>query len=1015
MRVACPGELELVDFAQGNLAVARRAALDSHVDSCPECRTAIVGLLSSSAGTGGATEPLDAKPGSRIGRFEVVEAIGRGGAGRVFAARDPDLDRVVALKVLHAENDSALSSDRLLREAQAAAKLAHPNVVAVHEVGVVPQGIFIAMERVVGSTLSTWLEKSRTRDEIIGALIQAGRGIEAAHRAGIVHRDVKPSNILVGTDKRVRVTDFGLAAAWDGSVASPSDASSPSKLPVGDVALALTLDATPVSTSTAVTSSSRARSTSMLDERLTQTGTFLGTPAYMAPEQFLAATVGPAADQFALAIVAYEALCGERPFAGATVPELADNVVQGRRRAWPTGRNVPGRIRGAIDRALSVEPTKRWPDISAFIAELELELRPSRKKWIAIAVAAGALGAGGAAFLAHGAAAPTTNCDDAGAGLEQVVTPDLGTRVHAALSDDPTSTVSAQITNELQRRGDKWRAMRVEACRAHAKGTESAELLDLRTLCLDQRRAELAALASRVTSGPMKSERAVKATFALPDLAACADVRGLRATVAPPADPQQRGQLAALEADLAALRLAADLGGDGSKEKAADVVARAKALGYQPILAEAELVAGRIARTGDDQASAEKALYEAIYAAEASHDDRRAVRAWIDLAVVTGIFQKKFDDGKRALRMAEASLTRLGEDHRLEAELAGTAGKLHLVAGEFDDAEKDLRRSLTLRETNLPDDLNARAVALNDLSVLLKQRAELTKARELQVAAKDLDIKLYGEQHAKVATDLNNIAELDRMQGKYAEAEAGYKAALAIQEKTLGPDHTETMRTVGNLGLLMRDKGDCPGSIPWNQRAVEGWKKLNSPGDAGMVLHNMGLCLAEDKKTFPDALAMYEQALAEKRKVYPEDHPSMAVTLDAEGYVLGQLERYDEALDHYAKARGIDIKRLGENHPDVAYDWQHVGELELARHRPAAALEPLLKNVKILDAFADADPLDKAGAHQHYAVALWDSGKHADGFAEMTKAKDIVAALPDGKDKTDGFAELDDWFAKHKL
>ncbi|HEY4056754.1 MAG TPA: serine/threonine-protein kinase [Kofleriaceae bacterium] len=1003
--MACPGELELVDFAQGNLALDRRALLDAHVDGCEDCRTAIVGLLSaepsaisSSSSSSGFVALTGLKPGARIGRFEIVESIGLGGAGEVFAARDPDLDRVIALKVLHAEQESTRASDRLLREAQAAARLSHPNVVAVHEVSIVSQGIAIAMERVAGSTLTGWLARPRSRDEILRALIQAGRGIEAAHKAGLVHRDIKPSNILVGDDGRVRVSDFGLAAALDGTTTNEE--------------------------AHGANTSDSERASSLLDERLTQTGAVLGTPAYMAPEQFLAASVGPAADQFALAIVAYEALTGERPFAGATVLELADAVAHGRRRKWPSGRDtrlgasIPTRVRMAIDRALSTEPGARWPDVGAFIAELEHTIRPAKRRWLGVAVAAGAIGGGVAMFAivaARGTTASTTDCDAAGAGLESVLTADLGSRVRAALADDAGGVVTQQITSELQRRGDGWRAMRIDACRAHAKGTESAELLDLRTMCLDQRRAELGALVSRVTTGPLKSDRAVKAAFSLPDLAACADVRGLRATVAPPADPQKRIDIAALETTLAELRLTADLGGDGSQAKADDAVARAKAIGYAPILAEAQLVDARIARTGDNQAAAEKALYEAIYAAEAGRDDRRAVRGWIDLAVVVGIFEKKFDEGRRALRMAEAALQRLGDDHRLEAELAGTAGKLHLVAGEFDDAEKELRRSLDLRKQYLSDDLRARAVALNDLSVLLKQRAKLPEARELQVAAKDIDMKLYGGQHAMIGTDLNNIAELDRMQGKYADAEAGYRAALAIQEKTIGPDHTETIRTVGNLGLLMRDKGDCPGSVPWNKRAVEGWRKLNSPGDTGMVLHNMGLCFAENPKTYPDALDMYEQAIAEKLKVLPADHPSIAITLDAEGYVLGQLERYDEALDHYARARAIDIKRLGPNHPDVAYDWQHVGELELARHRPAAALAPLLTNVQILDAFADADPLDKAGAHQHYAVALWDSGKHAEGVAEMTKAKDIVAALPDGKDKTDGFAELDDWFGKHEL
>src|SRR5258707_610263 len=250
--------------------------------------------------------------------------------GVVYAAYDPELDRKVAVKLLRAEADTKSNARaaqaRLLREAQAMARLSHPNVISVHDVGALGTQVFIAMEFVEGKTLTRWLkEKPLTPREIVQTFLQAGKGLAAAHAAGLVHRDFKPDNVLIGNDGRIKVLDFGLARAVEDVV---GDAPT---LPPQVVASGLS---TP----------------RQLEARLTRSGAFLGTPAYMAPEQLLGKTIDARADQFSFCVALYEALYGERPFAANSIEEVASAVVESKIRPPPSSARVRGDApaRGAV-------------------------------------------------------------------------------------------------------------------------------------------------------------------------------------------------------------------------------------------------------------------------------------------------------------------------------------------------------------------------------------------------------------------------------------------------------------------------------------------------------------------------------------------------------------------------------------------------------------------------------------------------------------------------------------------
>lgn len=320
MQSACPDENELVRFARGALDEVSGASVSSHLDSCSSCRRAVAEAASE--------EPraqLTVQTGARVGRYEVDALLGAGAMGSVFSARDAALNRRVAIKLLHATGDEQ-SRARLEREAQAMARLNHPHVVTVHELGDWSGGRFIAMELVEGQTLDAWLPTAKPAERR-RVLLDAGRGLFAAHQAGVVHRDFKPHNLLVGGEGRVRVTDFGLSRAMEGAplVGGPDS-----------------------------------------NVLATAHGALVGTPAFMSPEQLDGRTAGERSDQFAFCVVWVEALTGRRPFQGETKQALREAM----RGAPVLGRELGSAEKSALRRGLSEDPAARFASMDALLAAL---------------------------------------------------------------------------------------------------------------------------------------------------------------------------------------------------------------------------------------------------------------------------------------------------------------------------------------------------------------------------------------------------------------------------------------------------------------------------------------------------------------------------------------------------------------------------------------------------------------------------------------------------------------------
>jgi tRNA A-37 threonylcarbamoyl transferase component Bud32/tetratricopeptide (TPR) repeat protein len=723
--------------------------------------------------------------GTSLGRFLVLGLVGRGAMGEVYGAYDPELDRKIAIKLLRARHgDADDHRARLMREAKATAKISHENVVIVYDAGTFGERVFIAMEFVEGHTLRYWLQaQPREWQEVLDAFLSAGRGLAAAHEKDLVHRDFKPDNVMVAAQGgQVRVMDFGLArfvaAAPQGIPGLLSDLDGTIELSPGAA-----LAPKPANGNRAVSESR---------DQLTSTGTVLGTPAYMSPEQFRSLAADARSDQFSFCVALYEALFHQRPFAGQTLQELSENVLAGRVRETTGKTRIPAGVRAALARGLSPRPEDRFPTMKALLEDL---VRAS---------------SAGRTSFARGAAAKLAGVWEAPVDGRPAETIEKEAMRQAFLATGKSyaATTFAAASAVLDRYAQRWTELYVDACEAtHVRGEQSAEVLDLRVSYLNESLDELKALCRLFRDATSQVvDNAVKAATALGTLERCQDVKALRAVIRPPDDPGTRAAVEALRLELVELRAIQRVGKWAvGLELAEALTEKARRVGYAPILAEVLLTAGQVRMDsqvfGDASTAWEEAYSTAIYA----RHDEVAAEAAIMMCFAVGYVKGQSEAAEVWLRSAEALLRRMGGHDVLWGWYWSHRANMRQQQGRLVEAIEDSRRAIAAHERAAGGAPNVdSALVTCNLANHLAVNRDFEGALVISERGMRLFAEVMGSDHPRLAVFQANHAQFLYRLGRLTEARDTARRALVNIERdsdSRGLFSTLPLRTLGLCAL----------------------------------------------------------------------------------------------------------------------------------------------------------------------------------------------------------------------
>ncbi|WPB74913.1 serine/threonine-protein kinase [Archangium violaceum] len=801
--------------------------------------------------------PEDVPPVSQVGRYLLLERLGQGGMGVVYAAFDPDLDRKVALKLLQTpdgESASETARARLLREAQAMARVSHPNVIPIFDVGMWGDQVFLAMELADGGTLSGWLEEEHSWREVLERFLAAGRGLVAAHEAGLVHRDFKPANVLVTRAGRVYVTDFGLALQV-GASQRDDDLSDEARELMGP-------------------------ERRLLEANLTQTGVVLGTPNYMSPEQYQGREVDSSSDQFSFCAALYWGLYRKRAFETSRMrayatsrsqPDVLARTEPMEPEAVPTDliqepprdKKVPAWVKQALMRGLAIDPGARFGSMKELLEALSQEQRRvKRQRWVAAAcaTAVGLAVVGGVAFR------QSRLCTGAADLMTGVWEPAAKGKLEAsflATGKPFAKETAARVSGVLEEYAAAWTRQRTEACEAtRVHGTQPEELLSRRVVCLERRRKDLGALVGLLSEadGPLV-EKALDAAHALPALQECAEVESLSEQQRLPSDPAKRAEIARLEGRLAEVKVMVDAGRyPMAQGKANQLEAEVLATGHLPLVAELRFHQGWLQEQMGESVEASKLLSRAVYDAEAGRADRMKVSILNKLLFVED-GQQHFGQAEGWAGLAEATLRRLGGEPLLESDV--------LVN----------RANLAISQQKLPE------------------------AKALLEQARQIHAKALPAGHPKRARTTFLLGRVTRDMGEYAQALPLLEEALKQTEASVGPLHPDMARRHVMMSWTLRDMGQ-------HEKALEHARAANRIREATFgkdsmptaeTLDEVGMCLLELKR-YEEALPIYEAALAAKRKALPPEDMLLQPSYDGVGQALLGLKREQEAIEPLKQA-----------------------------------------------------------------------------------------------------------------
>ncbi len=942
--------------------------MELHLAACEDCRWLVASLLRAGAVTpsrprafprptrsGSApSSPAEEEPlvqGSRLGRYEITGVLGSGGMANVYSAEDPQLRRRVAIKLLRFSPVGAsgleVAREAMLREAQALARLSHPAVVAIHDVGLHEGAVFIAMEQLEGMSLARWQrERPRSWRERVRVYALAGEGLAAAHAAGLVHRDFKPDNVIVTPSGRVCVVDFGLAQLG----------------PEPGGALAL-----------------------------------VGTPAYMAPEQRVGGPVTPAADQYSFCVSLWEALQGQRP----------QPPRPGRRAGLPAG---VARIleRGLCEDPSARHPSMEAL-LKALADAVRRPRRVLALAGAALAFGAAALGATFALRRSpppcDGAPARVAQVW----GPQQKAR--LRARVvggAAPLGEQAwrraERTLDDYFTRWSSSHAEACRATWV-------RQEQSPLLFDARMGCLSERLDEAGALLSlleRAEAGGLA--RSLEAVGRLSPLGACAG-RELQDRVALAPPEPLRAAVELQRRQLAEVKALADAGrSQAALERAREVVLAARGLGFAPLESAALLREGTLLRDLGQPEPASRTLHAALAAAERGGDASGAARAWVGLADLQVKGLGDVERGLQSFDVARAAIQRAGGSARLLALTCEGRGYALRRRGELAAAEAEYRQALALldalKEDRSPLDL---ARTLNNLAGLQMDQEKLEDALGSARRALGLIEGAVGPEHPLAATSLHMVGELQVRLGARREGLSNVERSLQLKEQALGPDHPALLPPLIRLGVAACEELRAAPGLRLLERALALTERVHgsSSVEGVPVLLDSAYCLAAQGQR-AQALALERQGLSRAEAGYPAEHPARPSVYDAAGAVLRSLGRPAEALALHRRSLEQVRRQLGAGHPALREPLTGQGLALLELGRASEAVAPLEEALAARPP-APGDALLLAQARWGLAQALAKSGGDRGRARELAAA--ARAGLAGDPRAVRLLPQLDAWLA----
>ncbi len=787
-----------------------------------------------------AGQDIEILTGRSAGDYSLGPVIGSGGMGVIYAATDTKLQRKVAIKVIrnHASAEvQGHASSRLVREAQSMAKLSHPNVVGIYQVGTIDEQVFVAMEFIDGQTLSQWLAKEKpTWREALDVLLQAGRGLEAAHAANLIHRDFKPDNVLIGRDGRVLVTDFGLARAADllEAVATAPHAAK--------------------------------------DVSLTMTGAIMGTPAYMSPEQHEGSAADARTDQYSYCVALYEALNGVTAFGADSYEEIVKAKDSCAVTPAPRGSRVPRWLRAIVMRGMSPNRDHRFAEMRDLLAAIDRGFRARRRGFVVAGLGAGialalATAAAAGAFTRDDAANPGAACNANSERVAKIWNAGRKPALHATFTATAKSYAEPSwnhVDKTLDAYASAWTAMYRDACDAtYTRREQSAPLLDRRMVCLRRRAEELRAVVELfATADAAVVSQSAATVNGLSRVEDCSANEAMTASAAENTTPEVRAQAQRLSDELA---LAKTLTAAAKAKEAMPLLERIAADAKTRVLpsleAEALVLIARLHADGGKFDRARDTLVHAIDVAERARDVQQRAQALVELVYIEGYELRNYAEAHVWARMAASAIEGSDALVPLAAQLLTNHGTVYFAEGKYQEAtEAHAQASAMQRKLFGPNHIGL-AVTLDRLGSSLLKLGKGDEAIQHHRAAIEILSKTLGESHLYVADTVNSLGNALADSGDLEEAAAEYRRAIAIWKQSVGDSHARAAVGHANLGAIAMLRRDYAAALSEFQSALELEEKAQGGTHPSVAetLTMIGLANLE-RKSVTDAVVALERA-----------------------------------------------------------------------------------------------------------------------------------------------------------